>query len=86
MQHQFGGSGVYFIDPNLRTPYIYQYNLSVQRELFRNLTVEVDYIGSDSHKLTGLYDGNPIMPGTTLRLFNSQPGVGSPITPGPAGS
>jgi hypothetical protein len=74
----FGGSGVYFVDPNLRTPYIYQYNLSVQRQVMRNTTVEVDYIGSDSHKLTGLVDVNPFLldkPTPTTRLFNAQPGL-----------
>jgi hypothetical protein len=69
-----GGGGVYFVDPHLRTPYIYQYNLSVQRELARNLTLEASYIGSNSHKLTGLIDANPFVLGTTTRLFNSQPG------------
>jgi hypothetical protein len=75
----FGGSGVYFVDPNLRTPYIYQYNLSIQRELMKNTTLEVDYIGSDSHKLTGLVDVNPfLLPASgapTTRLFNAQPGL-----------
>jgi len=70
-----GGGGVYFVDPHLRTPYIFQYNLSIQRELARNLTAEVSYIGSNSHKLTGLRDANPYVLGTTTRLFNSQPGV-----------
>jgi hypothetical protein len=74
----FGGSGVYFVDPHLRTPYIYQYNLSVQRELMKNTTLEVDYIGSNSHKLTGLVDVNPFIldrPTPTTRLFNAQPGI-----------
>lgn len=66
----FGGGGVYFVNPHLRTPYVYQYNLSVQRELFANTTLEVSYIGSDSHKLTGLKDANPFVKGTTSRLFN----------------
>src|SRR5439155_5465211 len=52
----FGGGGVYFVDPHLRTPYIYQYNLSVQRELHRNLIAEVSYVGSSSRKLTDLAD------------------------------
>jgi outer membrane receptor protein involved in Fe transport len=71
----FGGSGVYFVDPNLRTPYTYQYNLSVQREILRNTKLEVDYVGSDSHKLTGLTDTNSFIPGTNTRIFNTQPGV-----------
>jgi hypothetical protein len=70
----FGGGGVYFVDPHLRTPYTYQYNLSLQRELARNLTVEANYVGSSSHKLTSLTDANPFILGTTRRLFNAQPG------------
>ncbi len=70
----FGGGGVFFVDPHLRTPYTYQYNLSLQRELVRNLTVEASYVGSASHKLTALVDANPFVLGTTHRLFNTQPG------------
>ncbi len=73
----FGGGGVYFVDPHLRTPYVYQYNLSVQREILHDTTLEVSYIGSDSHKLTGLVDANPFILGTKARLFNAQPGVPS---------
>lgn len=73
----FGGGGVYFVDPHLRTPYIYQYNLSIQQELARNLVAEVAYVGSDSHKLTGLVDTNPFILGTTKRIFNAQPNVQS---------
>ena len=29
------------MNPHLRTPYIYQYNLSIQRELVRDTTLEV---------------------------------------------
>lgn len=71
----FGAGGVYFVDPHLRTPYAFQYNLSVQRELFQNMTLEVSYIGSTSHKLTSLTEGNPFVLGTKTRLFNAQPGV-----------
>ena len=70
-----GGSGVYFVDPHLRTPYVYQYNLSVQRELMKDTVIEVSYVGSSSHKLTSLLDSNPMLLGTSTRLFNAQPGV-----------
>lgn len=70
----FGGGGVYFVDPHLRTPYTYQYNLSVQRELAKDLIFEASYVGSSSHKLTALADANPFVLGTTHRLFNTQPG------------
>jgi len=69
-----GGGGVYFVDPNLRTPYTYQYNLSLQHELVKNVTMEASYVGSASHKLTTLVDANPFILGTTHRLFNAQPG------------
>jgi outer membrane receptor protein involved in Fe transport len=72
---QFGAGGVFFVDPHLRTPYVYQYNVSIQRELVRNLALEVSYIGSSSHKLTSLTQGNPDILGTKTRLFNTQPGV-----------
>jgi hypothetical protein len=71
-----GGGGVFYVNPHLRTPYIFQYNLSVQRELWKDTTLEVSYIGSDSHKLTALKDGNPFILGSSTRLFNAQPGVG----------
>lgn len=61
----FGGGGVFFVDPHLRTPYIWQYNLAIQRELARNLVLEMGYVGSQSRKLTTLVDNNPFDP-TTL--------------------
>jgi hypothetical protein len=73
----FGGGGVYSVDTNLRTPYIYQYNLTIEREVMNNTIAQVSYAGSSSHKLTGLYDQNPFILGTTSRLFNTQPGVAS---------
>ena len=70
----FGGAGVFFVDPHLRTPYTYQYNLSVEHELARKLTVAAAYVGSSSHGLTGLKDVNPFDPATLkttpMRLLN----------------
>jgi outer membrane receptor protein involved in Fe transport len=69
-----GGGGVYYVDPHLRTPYTYQYNLAIQREIAKNMIVEAAYVGSSSHKLTSLVDANPFILGTTHRVFNAQPG------------
>ncbi len=55
----FGGGGVYFVDPNLRTPYVFQYNLSIEQQLPSNLLLEIGYLGYSAHKLTGLVDVNP---------------------------
>jgi hypothetical protein len=65
------GNGVVFlVDPHLKTPYTYQYNLSVQREVAPNTVVEVSYVGSSSHGLTSLVDINPFKLGTTDRILN----------------
>jgi outer membrane receptor protein involved in Fe transport len=73
----FGGTSIFLDDPNLRTPYTYQYNLSVQREVARNTTVQVGYLGSSSHGLTALVDSNPFILGTTDRVLNLLPGNSS---------
>jgi Carboxypeptidase regulatory-like domain len=39
------------IDPNIRSTYLYQYSLGIQRKLGNNFSVEVDYQGSTGHKL-----------------------------------
>ena len=74
-----GGAGLTYVNPHLQTPYIYQYNLSVQREVWKNTVLEVSYIGSDSHKLTALKDANPFILGTNNRLFNLQPSIAGAV-------
>ena len=44
------GSAVGLPDPNLRTPYVYNWSLGVQREISK-VVVEVNYIGSAGHHL-----------------------------------
>jgi hypothetical protein len=65
---------VYLVDPHLRTPYVYQYNLSLQRNLFGDIVLETNYVGSSSHGLTALKDINPMILGTTTRVLNQLPG------------
>jgi hypothetical protein len=69
----FGGGGVYSVNPHIRTPYIYQYNLDLQKELKGGTVVDIAYVGSSSHKLTGLYDSNPFILGTPTRVLNVVP-------------
>jgi hypothetical protein len=71
----FGGTTVYFVNPNLRTPYYYQYNLSIQHEVFQNTTAEVNYVGWNGFGLTALVDSNPLIVGTTTRRWDAQPGA-----------
>jgi hypothetical protein len=72
------GTALAFVDPHLKTPYIYQYNLSVQRQLRRGLMTEVGYVGSSSHKLLTFVDNNPINPLTGNRILTDRLG----LTPG----
>jgi outer membrane receptor protein involved in Fe transport len=62
---------IYVVDPHLRTPYVYQYNLSLQRNLFAETVLETDYVGSSGHGLTSLKDINPMVLGSTDRLLDS---------------
>jgi hypothetical protein len=44
-------SDVWLFRPNLRTPYVQEWNLSVQRELWNRLTIEARYVGNHAVKL-----------------------------------
>ena len=71
----FNSTGfVYVVDPHLRTPYVYQYNLSLQRNLFANTVLETNYVGSTGHGLTSLKDINPMVLGSYSRVLNLTPG------------
>ncbi len=51
------------IDPGIRsTPYMQQYNLTVQRQIAKNTTLTVGYVGSHGLHLIGLLDENPPIP------------------------
>jgi len=55
-----------FPDPNLRTPYIEQVNLSVQREILNSTMLEVAYVGKFGHKLLYAVETNPAVNSPTL--------------------
>ena len=73
----FGGGGVYFVDPHLRTPYTIQFNGGVQQSLGAGMVAEVAYVGSVSRKYTALIDSNPFILGTTTRSY--QVANGNPV-------
>ena len=80
----FGSSNsVFFVDPHLRTPYSFQYDLSYQHEIAHSTLLELAYVGSSSHKLTALQDRNPFVLGTKDRVLNLLPG-NSTCTSNPA--
>jgi hypothetical protein len=73
----FGASSVE-IDPQLRTPYTYQYNFDIQQQLAGGMMFEIGYVGSSSHKLIATRDQDPFIIGTTTRVLNTQPGLQIP--------
>jgi hypothetical protein len=73
------GTGATIVNPHLRTPYTYQYNLSIERQLSNKLVARAAYVGSSSHGLTTLIDINPFDPATLnspnpQRFFNERAG------------
>ena len=78
--------------PHLRTQYTAQYNFSVQREIAKELLLQINYVGSQGHRLLASHDINPSTPQTCLDLANiatANPNYvlagngGSPTTCGP---
>ena len=57
----FGNEG---LDPNLQSPDIYQYNLTLERQIGNDLGVRVSYIGSTMRKLLTNTDYNTLKPST----------------------
>ena len=57
------GTPSYGIDPSGKFGYNWQWNASVQREIARNTTLEVGYVGSNGHRLGHPYDANQVPAG-----------------------
>jgi outer membrane receptor protein involved in Fe transport len=66
-----------WVNVHLKTPYIYQYNLSLQHQLANGLMAELGYAGSSSHKLLTWVDQNPFILGTNNRVLNVTQGLPS---------
>ena len=66
-------------DRNLRTPYVEQVSLSVQRQLLRDTVLEIAYVGKFGHRLLYGNESNPAVfaPGGNLDNYRIIPGWGS---------
>jgi hypothetical protein len=60
------GSTVQAIDPNFRTAYISQWNLSIQHSFSLIDSFELDYLGSSGHDLPNLLDASQCRPAAML--------------------
>ena len=63
-------SGI-FIDPELRTPYIQQYNTNVQWEFAKDYLLEVGYVGSKGTKLLQVITLNQPVYNRTANVFTA---------------
>ncbi|HEY6764627.1 MAG TPA: hypothetical protein VI386_07640, partial [Candidatus Sulfotelmatobacter sp.] len=54
--------------PKMRTQYTAQYNFTIQRELARDVVLQVGYVGSQGHRLLASHDINPAIPQTCLDI------------------
>ena len=46
------------VDPNLRTPYVENFNLGIQHQFGNNLSLEIGYVGNHGARLTGFNEIN----------------------------
>jgi outer membrane receptor protein involved in Fe transport len=56
--------------PHMRTQYSAQYNFTIQRELSRDLKLEIGYVGSQGHRLLATHDINYSNPQTCVDISN----------------
>ena len=54
-------AALFTIDPDLRTPYVQQWNIGLQHEIMQNTVVEVRYVGNHGVKLTRAIDLNQLL-------------------------
>jgi hypothetical protein len=55
---------IYGVDPNIRTPYVNNWNIDIQRAITNNLSIDIGYVGNHGTKLLGKLNINQPAPGT----------------------
>ncbi len=65
---------IFYPDPTLRSPYIQQFNLNVQREIVKDFAIQVAYVGKIGRKLLMGVSTNPALfgPGATVGNINNR--------------
>jgi outer membrane receptor protein involved in Fe transport len=69
--------------PHMRAQYSAQYNLTIQRELTKDMKLEVGYVGSQGHRLLATHDINYSSPQTCLDIITLGGGCGPFLEDGP---
>ncbi len=71
--------------PHMRTQYSAQYNLTIQRELTKDMKLEVGYVGSQGHRLLATHDINYSNPQTCVDISNIAAANAAYVTAGLGG-
>jgi hypothetical protein len=53
-------SGLWTADPNLRAPYVHQWNIGIEREIFKDTALEIRYVGNYSPNSWRAYNLNEV--------------------------
>jgi hypothetical protein len=56
------------VNRHLRTPYVFNWNINVQRELWKNSSLQVGYVGTGGRKLYSIYDVNQVDPQSAAEI------------------
>jgi hypothetical protein len=73
-------------DPHLKSQYAEQYNLTVERQLSKDMLLRVSYVGTQAHHLLASHDLNPGNIQTCLGLINLANANPNNVLTGPGGS
>lgn len=66
-------------DLNNRAPYVLQYNLTIQHQLWKDTRFDIGYVGSQTKNWTSNYDANAVAPASRL-VFAQSNGTPAAIT------
>lgn len=86
-------NGLWTFDPNLRTPYVQQWSLGIEREISNNMALEIRYVGNHAVKIFRAIDYNEVNifeNGFLQEFLNAQTNLringGSSFEPGAPGT
>jgi hypothetical protein len=65
----FSANNVFTVDQNFHTPYVENYNLNIEREITKNIALQVGYVGSAGRHLFRYVDVNQVNPATGTVAF-----------------
>jgi hypothetical protein len=54
------GNGLWTADPNLRSPYVHQWNIGIEREIFKDTALEIRYVGNKAPNTWRAQDINEV--------------------------